>query len=211
MACKIHLLPLNAGGSPNGRWFLTEAPVGFDGTLSISCNDVSYTTISGLPSDTVPLDNACVNKHSIWVNIEGEVLGTYVFTFVSPLTENVENCAEDCVDCTTYIIESESAASEQEVSYCNADVEVYNVFTIMGISSSDYEIESVTGCTFGDSDCIGFNGNFVPDDMEPGEYIVNFTRIGAAEGCDNCSTSLTILLGESGDAGDAQDGVVCVA
>lgn len=210
MACKIHLVPLNAGGSPNGRWFLTDAPVGFDGSLSISCDDVSYTTIGSLPSETIPLDNACTNKHDIWVNIDGEEIGTYIFTFVSPIPNTAEDCAEDCVACTTFVIESAEAAEDQEVSYCSADADVYNVFTLMGISSSDYEIESVTGCTFGDSDCIGFNGNFVPDDMEPGEYVVNFERIGAPEGCDDCNASLTILLGESGDAGDAQNGVVCI-
>lgn len=210
MACKIHLTPLNAGGSPEGRWFLTEAPVGFDGTLSISCNNVSFTTISGLPSDVTPLDNACTDKHDIWVNLDGEAVGTYVFTFVSPLENTAEDCAVDCVDCATFTVDAEEIVPEDEVTYCNADPDVYNVFTLMFIDPLDYSIDDVTGCVFEDPDCIAANGNFVPEDMGEGVYVVTFTRNDALGDCDDCTTSLTITIGAAGDAGDDQNGVACI-
>jgi len=209
MSCRIHLVPLNAGGAPNGRWFLTSAPGTFDGTLSISCNNVNFTPIAGLPSDTIPLDNVCVNKHDIWVNIEGEAIGEYVFTFVSPIGADVEDCADECVDCQTFTVDAEEAVPADEASYCESDEDVYNVYTVMGISNSEFEIASVTGCTLGQPNCIAANGNFAPNDLEAGNFIVTFNRIGV-EDCDDCSTELTIIIDEAGDAGDAQSATVCI-
>ena len=210
MACKIHLTPLNAGGSPSGRWFLSSAPVGFDGSLSISCDDITYVTISPITEDVTPLDNSCPDSTEIYVDIDGEVVGTYVFTFVSPDDRTGEDCAEDCVDCATFTIEAEEVAPEDGATYCDSDTVTYNVFDLLSIFAADYDIISVTGCTLGDPDCVASNGAFTPEDMGIGVYVVTLERDGALEGCDDCQTIFTITVEAAGDAGDDQDGVVCI-
>lgn len=211
MGCKLHLIPLNAGGSPNGRWFLTNySGSSFDGDLSISCDNTTFVTVSGLPDDTVPLDNSCPDTTDIWVDISGEAPGVYTFTFVSPDTANAEDCMETCIDCQTFTVTAEEVPGDAEFSHCDSDPDTYNVFTALSIDPLDYTIEGVTGCTLGAPDCVQNNGDYVPEDMGAGIYVVSIRRNDSDEDCEDCLIEYTINIEVGGDAGDPQSGVVCL-
>jgi hypothetical protein len=211
MGCKIHLVPLNAGGVPNGQWFLTDAPNGFDGTLSISCDNITFVPIINLPSHSIPLDNTCPNKHDIWIDMEGEEPGTYIFTFVSPLSNTAEECGDLCVDCQVFVVNAEEiTASSGEGVYCETDCSQYNVFNLLGISSSDYNIVSVTNCTLGNANCVAQSGNFEPCNLGAGEFLVTLVREGASPDCDSCTVEFNIIVEEAGNAGEPQELLICL-
>jgi hypothetical protein len=212
MPCKVNLIPNGVSGTPNGRWFLTNFSGGGSVSLEVGCAEGGpFTTISNLPSNTIPLDNACANKHNIWLDLENASEGVYTFTFVSPIGANADDCSEDCIDCANFTLTIVSSQEDQEVSYCDNDEEVKNVFTITGVSASDYEIISVTNCTLGQSDCVAANGNFTPSLMGEGTYIVTISRQNASPQCDDCQFTLTISIDAEGDAGQDQDLVACVS
>lgn len=208
MACKINLTP--SGGDANGSWFLTSAPVGFDGTLSISCDNVTYVPINSLPSDTIPLDNSCGDKSDIWVDLSTEEAGTYVFTYVTPAPNNASDCGSDCIDCSTFTITAEALEPDTLDTYCSSDGATYNVFTALSLNPLDWTIDSITGCILGDPDCVAVNGDFIPSAMGPGTYVVTLTRNNALAGCDDCDVQYTIQIDTAGSAGDNQSGIVCV-
>ncbi len=221
MACNIHLIPTSGPG--DGRWFLTEAPGGFSppGTLYVSCdNDVPWVTNSSLPSLTVPLDAACGDLSDIYVQ-NPIVVGTYVFTYVSPSTEDATSCEgmgeSPCGGCSTYTIEVvESPASLPPLEICQ-DGPAQNLFTIAGLSCVDYTVDYAPPGTPNDSDfdlidiCPGTYGNFVPANITPDVYTFVFTRRNAIPDCTNCEVEMEITIDAQPFTGYDQEDTLCLA
>lgn len=210
MACIIHLTP--NGGDANGNWYLTAAPGGYDGNMEtgLSAGTLAANSPALAANGAVIVAAQAGGGDDVYVKLEGEAEGTYVFTYVTPDPNDASNCGDDCVDCAEFTITSEAAEADDSGSYCSSDAATYNIFTIMTLDSGEWTIDSVTGCTLDDSDCVQSDGTFVPEDLGIGTFVVTLIRNNALDGCDDCDVQFTINVGLAGDAGDFQSGVVCV-
>lgn len=210
MACIIHLTP--NGGDTNGNWYLTSAPGGYDGNMEtgLTAGTLAANSPALLANGTVKVAAQAGAGDDVYVRLETEAVGTYIFTYVTPEPNDASNCADDCVDCAEFTITAEAVEPDSSDTYCDSDVTTYNVFTILTLDPLEWTIDAITGCTIGDPDCIASNGNFVPADMGVGTYVVTLLRVNALDGCDDCDVNYTINIDLQGDAGNAQNGVVCV-
>jgi hypothetical protein len=218
MACNIRLYPLNVVGTPNGRWFLTEAPVGFDGDLEVGCIEAGpYSTESGYPDEekVIGEDTGCTDLYDVWIRPPNAV-GEYVFTFVSPDTDLPAACGEGpCGSCSEYTLTVVAAAEEPApVSYCQTEDTEENLFTLAGVSCDDYDIDYGPGDQDAGFDitssCVSGNlGDFNPSEIEVGTYTFVFTYIGSLEDCDDCTIELTVTIEEGISAGSDQEFMYC--
>jgi len=219
MSCNIRLYPLNVSGTPSGRWFLTEAPVGFSGTLSVSCTEGGpQTNESGYPDDEQVIGEitGCTDLFDIWIQ-PPSTPGEYTFVFVSPDTDLPESCGEGpCGSCAEYIITVVAAANDPgTVTFCVTENSEENLYTLAGVTCTNYDIDyspnSDEDVDFDlSSSCAsGDKGNFNPLDISIGTYNFTFTRINSLEDCDDCIITLGIVIEEGISAGSNQEFMYC--
>lgn len=218
--CIVNLTPSGVVGAPNGRWFLVAAAPagGWAGELDVSCDGITFTTITGLPSSTVPLDNGCGDTTSIYVDLtpftDGASLG---FRFVSPDTADYTNCIptpDACVDCSSYPINFQNTPEDVEFALCTDD-SPNNIYDIAGLDCSDWDVDYQLGSPE-DTDFDFMNGcnvglgDFNPADISPQTYIFEFTHKDVIDGCGTCVVTLTLTITEAPEVGTSFSGSVCV-
>lgn len=220
--CIVNLTPSGVVGTPNGRWFLKAAALagGWAGSLDVSCDGISFVTISGLPSDTIPLNNACGDTTNIYVDLSPFTNGaTFSFYFVSPDTEDASICLPsppDCIDCALYHVSIEDEPADVVDSICTGDAPA-NLFDIAGLDCNDFDIAYQTvPPSPQDIDfelggvCAGTKGDFDPANITPDTYVFEFTRKFALSGCNECVVLLTLTVTDPAEAGTSFADVVCI-
>ena len=223
MPCLIHLAPVGVVGTPNGRWFLTSAPGCFSGTLGVYCDGVNFShVVSGLPDDAVPLDQGiCPDPHDIYVELPPSFptcTGDFVFTFVSPATEDASSCDEEipCGGCATYTLTAEEYYFPEETLFeiCQSGP-AKNLFTLAGVSCNDYTVDYAPGSPE-DTDfdlaspCGSGLGDFNPADIEVDTYTFRFTRIGSEPNCEYCTFEIEIQIIDAPFTGYNQEDSYCI-
>lgn len=214
MACNIHLVPTSSPA--DGRWFLTEAPAGFGGTLYVSClGGTPWVANNDLPDPTLPLDAGCGDPSDIYVQ-PAPVLGTYVFTFVSPSSDDATTCdGSPCGGCATFTIEIvESPEPVAPLEICQQGPNM-NLFDIAGLSCTDYTVDYSFGSPEDvDFDlvdvCPGTYGDFVPSEITPDTYMFTFTHRNTIDGCDTCDVTLEITIDAQPFTGYDQEDTLCL-
>lgn len=215
--CIVNLTPNGVVGTPNGRWFLTGAAGGgWSGDLDISCDGISFTTIMGLPSDTIPLDNACGDTSSIYVDLStfsgGEM---FTFTFVSPDSKDYTNCVpspDPCTECANYTIDIEVNPDDVVEFICTNELAT-NLYTLVGLDCADWPNVDYQDLSQEDPDFDLLSpcpdkGAFNPANISPGTYVFEFTKDNLIPGC-GCLVLLTLVVQDQVSAGSNQEGYLC--
>lgn len=216
MSCTVRLRPKDGNGDPistPGKWYLTNAPVGFViGELEVSCDNFNWITVAGLPSNSIPLDNNCVDSNDVYVR-GFDVTGTYTLKFVADLFADASQCNINCINCSTVVLTVLQHGDPEMVEICQAEYPSTNLYTLADVDCNLYDIGYAPGSPM-DADFIlagscGTKGNFIPADITPNTYNFLFTRITGDEDCDDCSLEFTLIVTEGVTGGSDQQAYVC--
>jgi hypothetical protein len=214
MSCNVNLLPLNGG--TDGRWFWTSAPPGA-GSINLACETAGpYDITVSAPSNDTPIATACPDVYDIWLQLPS-VEGVYIFTFVSPSSEDATDCgSSECGGCSTFTVTVVEGIEylDPEVR-CNNVPGVLNLFGIAGVSCADWTVDYKAGSPEDNgfdltSDCFLGLGDFDPEAVDPDTYIFTFTKIGALEGCTSCEFELELTIDDAPFLGYDQEDALCL-
>ncbi len=206
MACIVDLFD-ELGGTPEagGRWFFnspgpTDLLVGVCPTAATPQNGV----VSG---DQVGTGD------SVCLDLTGMTPGTYNFTYVVPVSEDLSSCGEDCAGCAEIVITVEASPEDgAPVEFCSNDTSQQNLYGLLGNAPSvngNWVCDNPGAWTTGQTnDNNGANDYFIPSSLGPGVYVFTY-EINSDIECTNCTGSVEVTITEADMAGTDGTLLVC--
>lgn len=206
MACIVDLFG-ELGGTPEsgGRWFYNSAgPTDLKVGVCPAAATDQFAVVQGDQVGTG--DNVCVD-------LTGLAPGTYNFTYVVPVTADLNSCGEDCAGCAEISINLVAGPEDgAPVEYCSNDTDQYNLYSLLGNipnTVGNWVCDSPGDWTVGQTnDNNGANDYFIPSSLGAGVFVFTYT-VDSDVACDNCTAEVEVTVTLADMAGEEATILVC--